>query len=855
MKPIMRFLLLVAALCPSLGAAADPAFKITPSVADAIYARGTDITWRVEAAAGAKVSDTITYRVKRGGLAVIGEGSLDLSQGPTSITTRLDSPGTVLLEVTARGPGTNESVTRAGAAVEPRLITPSAPRPEDFDAFWRAKLDELAAVPANPVLDKQPGDLAGVDYWHVTMDNIRGTHIQGQLARPVQGRRFPAMLIVQWAGVYVLPKAFVTGPAAKGWLVLNLNAHDLPIDQPAEFYKQHADTDLKNYTAIGNDDREKSYFLRMFLSCARGVDYLAGRPDWDGRTLLVTGASQGGLQSIVAAALNPKVTAINIDVPAGCDHTAALADRAAGWPNWLGMTQGKDPAKVREAAGYYDAVNFASRVTCPALVGLGFVDLTSRPAGVYAAINRMKGPVEVVPMPAAAHQGSHAAYDARKTAWQESLLKDGKCPAKPERQPAALDVTVSVSTDRPDALYHKGETVTFNISLQRDKLPVAEGLVEWVITKDGVPLSRQGQVTIQDGKASVTGALDEAGFLQCKVTFTNGTRALSGLAAAGVDLQDIKPSLPVPDDFDAFWSAQKQRLAAVPMNAKMSSVPLPANRTGVELFDFTADSLGAPSTGYYGRPSGARPKSMPALLFVPGAGVRSANLDGVAAWSKNGMLVAEINAHGISNGQSKAYYAALDGGELKDYRMRGRESRETYYFLGVYARVLRALDFLAAQPEWDGRTLIISGVSQGGGLALAGAALDPRVSHVIACVPGLSDHSGMVAGRIGGWPRVVPKLADGTPDRKVIETLRYFDSANFATRIKVPAYCEVGFIDVVCPPTCSYVVFNNLTGAKEIRTSPGSGHDLGADLWNRLRVKTLAFIAANGKKNAAALKP
>ena len=49
--------------------------------------------------------------------------------------------------------------------------------------------------------------------------------------------------------------------------MLNINAHDLPIDQPTEFYKQQAAGPLKNYPYIGNDDREKSYFLRMYLSC------------------------------------------------------------------------------------------------------------------------------------------------------------------------------------------------------------------------------------------------------------------------------------------------------------------------------------------------------------------------------------------------------------------------------------------------------------------------------------------------------------------------------------------------------------------------------------------------------------
>jgi len=161
--------------------------------------------------------------------------------------------------------------------------------------------------------------------------------------------------------------------------------------------------------------------------------------------------------------------------------------------------------------------------------------------------------------------------------------------------------------------------------------------------------------------------------------------------------------------------------------------------------------------------------------------------------------------------------------------------------------VLRAMDFLTSQPEWDGKTLVIAGVSQGGGLAIAGAALEPRVTYMMAFVPGLCDHSGMLAGRIGGWPRVIPNGADGKPDPKVLETMRYFDSANFSTRIKAPAYFAVGFLDVVCPATCGYAAYNNFAGKKQMVNYPNNGHDLGPGIWGDMRKQILAHIAEQAK--------
>jgi cephalosporin-C deacetylase-like acetyl esterase len=135
------------------------------------------------------------------------------------------------------------------------------------------------------------------DYWKITLDNIRGSKVRGQLARPKTGNKLPALLVVQWAGIYPLEKEWATGRAREGWLTLNINAHDLPIDAPAEFYKTQQETTLKDYTNIGNNDREKNYFLRMYLSCYRAADYLASHPDWDGKTLLVQGCQSGWLTS------------------------------------------------------------------------------------------------------------------------------------------------------------------------------------------------------------------------------------------------------------------------------------------------------------------------------------------------------------------------------------------------------------------------------------------------------------------------------------------------------------------------------------------------------------------------------
>ncbi len=383
---------------------------------------------------------------------------------------------------------------------------------------------------------------------------------------------------------------------------------------------------------------------------------------------------------------------------------------------------------------------------------------------------------------------------------------------------------LSVVTDRPDALYGVGEKVGFVVTLEADGRPVREGLVSYTLTIDGAKQVASGTLKLDQDRAVIHGSLGEPGFLLCRVNSRVGTKQmLSGLAGAGIDPQRIPPSLPVPDDFDEFWSSQKAKLKAVPIKPVLT--PVAAADKSVECFDVQVPCAGrVPVSGYFARPKGAKPKSLPAILFVHGAGVGNASLGTAASAAREGALGMDINAHGIPNGKPAQYYEELSRTTLKDYRASGRESRETCYFLGMFLRLVRAIDFLASQPEWDGVVVAVSGASQGGGQSIAAAGLDPRVTFIATGVPAICDHTGIAIGRINGWPKLVPNDASGKPDPKILQTARYFDCMNLATRAKAGAIFSVGFIDITCPPTSVYATYNNYAGKKQIIDKPLMGH-------------------------------
>ena len=410
-----------------------------------------------------------------------------------------------------------------------------------------------------------------------------------------------------------------------------------------------------------------------------------------------------------------------------------------------------------------------------------------------------------------------------------------------DKNPSAY--TLAVAADRADCIYRRGEPVTFTISVSLKGAPISDAKVRWTLTRDGKDIGQSGEAKLVEGSAKVIGKLDEPGFLQCRADITPpGEKLKTVRAGAAIDVPEIQPSLPAPEDFDAFWAAEKRKLAAVPLNVRMTPVKSPV--PGVECFDVQADGLGFPVSAYLARPLlglGAQGKKLPAIVLTHGAGVASSRLSTAAKWAKDGLLALDFNAHGLPNGQPPAFYAQLYRGELKDYFWKGRDSREDIFFHTLYLRLQRAMDVATAQPEWDGRTLIVCGRSQGGGQAIVAGGLDPRVTFIAAEIPAFCDHTGIVKGRINGWPRLIPNETE-KPEEKAVNAVRYYDAVNFAARTKAQAFIALGFIDIVCPPTGVYAACNQLSGKKHIWHHLDTGHIGRADYDAGVRDAVLAYL-------------
>lgn len=391
------------AFCSAAPAMAQQQLAFTPFHSSGIYALGETAGWDV-ATTPKTTCRHYTYTAKQNNATLLKSGALDLTSGKAQIAIQVNEPAMILVQVDAACPaaapakpaaagGKEDSPTPKavlGAAIDPTQLKPVIPAPADFDAFWQDKLTQLKTVPMNPHLVQVPSGDPAVNLYMVKLRSV-GSHVQGYLAVPPTAGKHPALILYQYAGVYALKPEESVKYAAQGWLTFDVDSHDIPPFQ--------GDGVSKEYAKLGEDSRETSYFLNMYLRDTRALQYIRSRPDWDGKTIVLMGTSMGGQQSLVTAGLNPKwVTAVIVAEPAGADTNGDLHGRKAGYPRWP-----SNDAKAMEASRYFDPINFAPRIKAATILAMGFIDTTAPPAGLWTVYNQLGGPKEAVPMIDAAH--------------------------------------------------------------------------------------------------------------------------------------------------------------------------------------------------------------------------------------------------------------------------------------------------------------------------------------------------------------------------------------------------------------------------------------------------------------------
>ena len=424
-------------------------------------------------------------------------------------------------------------------------------------------------------------------------------------------------------------------------------------------------------------------------------------------------------------------------------------------------------------------------------------------------------------------------------------------PLSPVPAPANFRVAtiqVRVAPDHRDWTYRLGEPVKFRVMVTADNTPVDNATVTYSVGPDLMPAEKKTAAVPLDGLVVDGGTLKEGGFIRLKASVEIAGKTYEGKATAAFAPETIKPYQTEPADFDAFWQKGKEALAKIPLEARLTLLPEACtdkvNVYHVNFRTLNQDWNPSPPRIYGILCEPKAPGKYPAVLKVPGAGVRPYSGDPDLA--ARGVIVLEIGIHGIPVNMAQNIYDAMYGGALHSYWVNQLDNRDTYYYHRVYLGCVRANDFLVSREMWNGKDLLVMGASQGGQLSIVTAALDPRVTALSATHPALCDVAAELHGRAGGWPHPFKPNDDGSPSSHStpakILTASYYDTVNFARRLKVPGFYIWGYNDETCPPTSTFAAYNVITAPKTLAVEPEQSHSYPPEQWEAINAWVVSTL-------------
>jgi cephalosporin-C deacetylase len=385
-------------------------------------------------------------------------------------------------------------------------------------------------------------------------------------------------------------------------------------------------------------------------------------------------------------------------------------------------------------------------------------------------------------------------------------------------------VVIKVTTNHAKALYKCGEKAVFTVTVKnnQDKL-IKQGTVKATLTLDGLKkVDAKSFNLAENNPFTITGTLPKPGFLRLTCYAKINKKTYSGLGAVGYEPLKITQGNPEPRDFDQFWKNSREQLAKQPLDLKLKLIEKQSNAKQNSYQISFANINSTRIYGFLSIPKGKGP--FPAIVSVPGAGPGWNSSSWATKWGNQGVIGLLMNVHSYNPyvEKKKLMEEYKKQNKLKRYYLQGAPDRDKFFFKKSILGINRAINYVAARPEFDKKHFVVYGSSQGGAHTLILAGLNKNLTAAIANVPALCDHGGYLKNRMPGWPKLVLIGYRKAPGH--LEMSGYFDTVNFARRITVPTVICVGFIDRTCSPSSVYAAYNTIKAPKKIINEPTMGH-------------------------------
>ncbi len=219
-----------------------------------------------------------------------------------------------------------------------------------------------------------------------------------------------------------------------------------------------------------------------------------------------------------------------------------------------------------------------------------------------------------------------------------------------------------------------------------------------------------------------------------------------------------------------------------------------------------------------------------AVLMFHGYGGSSGDWLPLVAWAAEGFVVAALDVRGQAGRSTDP--GGTSGTTFSGHIVRGvADGPDSLLYRQIYLDCVRLAHVVAALPEVDPGRICTTGDSQGGGLALACAALEPAILGVASLFPFLCDWLRVWELDLGhdayDGLREYLRAFDPTHARKdeFFRTMGYVDVQHLAPRIRGRVLMGTGLVDTVCPPSTQFAAYNRIRAAKQMVVYPDYGHE------------------------------
>ena len=305
---------------------------------------------------------------------------------------------------------------------------------------------------------------------------------------------------------------------------------------------------------------------------------------------------------------------------------------------------------------------------------------------------------------------------------------------------------------------------------------------------------------------------------------------------------DYRSAAKMPADFRDFWAGTIAEARRHPLDLRLD--PVDAGLPAFEVSDLTYRGYGGhPVRGWVIQPKGGSRSCV--VKFIGYNGGRSFAHEHLF-WAATGRTVLVMDTRGQGSGWAPGHTPDPVGSDPAHagFMTKGIQRREDYFYRRVFTDAVRAVEAARALPGVDAARITVTGVSQGGGIALAAAGLVPGLAAVMPDVPYLCDFwRGVTVATRDPYLEIARYLSvHRAAEAQVFATLNNFDGVHFSALAAAPALFSVAIMDTICPPSTVYAAFNAYAGTKKIERYTFNDHEGGGPFQMERQREWLAGI-------------